>query len=192
MAGAGEPGGGAPRLFDAVGIEIVVALDVAREAAFDQQLAADRRRVLDAVRRVERRIPAHRGRRLVVARVHRRTAHLVNAIVISGQFVARAHLPRQANQTAVLMLRIDSLGTQRSTFPGERCLARRNTLRRPAGNVGVGDRLVDCEQADRSEEPHGVFLERPALSDIGIVVASNPVDRLDAERRKPVGQVIAL
>src|SRR5439155_6711679 len=55
-----------------------------------------------------------------------------------------------------------------------------------------GDRLVDREEARRSEEPHLVLLDRTALGEIGVVVGADLVDGLDAARCEPRRQVVAL
>src|SRR3989442_796654 len=56
----GEPGGRTPLLFDPRLIQILVAFDVARKTALDEQLVADRRRPFGRAREVERRGPDDR------------------------------------------------------------------------------------------------------------------------------------
>ena len=176
VARAGEPGRRSPLLFDAFGIQVVVAFEVAREAAFDQELVADGRRPLDAGRVVVGRVPHHRRCGLIVARVHRGAAHFVDAIVVPRQLVARTDLPGEASQAAVLVLRIDALRAQRAAAAGERRLTGRDTGHATVRHVGVGNRFVDREQADRAEEPDRVPLDWSALGVVGVAVPADLVD----------------
>src|SRR5262249_510762 len=106
---AGEPGRGAPRLRDAWLVQVLVAFDVRREAAFHEQPVADGRAPLDRVRQVHRGRP-HDGRGVgIVARLHRGAARLPDLVGVDGDLVARAELPGDAAEQAVDRLVVDAL-----------------------------------------------------------------------------------
>src|SRR5438093_1023142 len=109
MQSAGIPLRTAIWLFDAGLIEVVVALDIARVASFDQEPAADCGGPLDGACLVYRRIPVETCGCGIIARDDIVIARLEYPVHICGELVSGAHLPGQTQQYAVNLLVVDTL-----------------------------------------------------------------------------------
>src|SRR5207237_4363236 len=117
----------------------------------------------------------------------RGAAYFVDPIQGGGQLVARADLPREARERAVLVLRVDALRTRSGIV-----VAAERAGRRAVGVDRARDRFVHREQTARAEEPQLVFLNRSALRDVGVAVCADLVQRRDAVRVQEIVAVARL
>src|SRR5205085_3496348 len=135
--GAGIPPIAAASLFDAGLVVHIAQLDVERIAGLEHHPIGERRAPLDAAGGIVRRRPdVRRGLRVVVA-LHVVRAILAHAVVVSGELVARARLPRDADERVADVVVIVALFA--------------------AVEVRVRDAIAGAVVAARGKEPDRVF-----------------------------------
>ena len=145
---------------------------VEREARFHEDLGRHRRGVLDLAHPVVREGPDDRRGLGIDQALHVVAAVLRRAVVVGAQLVARADLPRHAQQGVLGVVLVHAL----VAIVGER----------------VGDAVVGVVLAGRREEPELVLHDGTALADREVADVLGAVALGHTQRLQPVGQVVAL